>query len=43
MVATVGAEDVMRVTLGTIDSKESHKQIVDIMEDGYEAFQRRNS
>ena len=42
VVATEGIERTIRITSGTIDSKESHQQIVDIMEGGYEAFKRRN-
>lgn len=33
----------MSAISGTIDSKQSHQQIVDIMEGGYEAFKRRNT
>lgn len=43
VVAADGVEGAMRITSGTIDSKESHQQIVDIMEGGYEAFKRRNT
>ncbi|NLF42767.1 MAG: AAA family ATPase, partial [Bacteroidales bacterium] len=43
VVAAAGVEGVMRINSGTIDSKESHQQIVDIMEGGYEAFKRRNT
>ena len=41
VVAANGVEGTMSITSGTIDSKESHQQIVDIMEGGYEAFKRR--
>lgn len=43
MVAADGVEGTMHITSGTIDSKKSHQQIVDIMEGGYEAFKRRNT
>ncbi|MGI6497292.1 MAG: hypothetical protein ACOX0U_00350 [Oscillospiraceae bacterium] len=43
VVAADGVEGAMRINSGTIDSKESHQQIVDIMEGGYEAFKRRNT
>lgn len=43
VVAAEGLEGAMHITSGTIDSKESHQQIVDIMEGGYEAFKRRNT
>ena len=33
---------ILRNGLKAIDSKETHQQIVDIMEGGYEAFKRRN-
>jgi 6-pyruvoyl-tetrahydropterin synthase len=33
---------IQRNGLKAIDSKETHQQIVDIMEGGYEAFKRRN-
>ena len=43
VIAANNVEGVMHITSGTIDSKESQKQIVDIMEGGYEAFKRRNT
>lgn len=43
VVAADGMEGAMHITSGTIDSKDSHQQIVDIMEGGYEAFKRRNT
>lgn len=33
----------IELTMGSIDTPEAHKKIVDIMEGGYEAFQRRNA
>lgn len=42
IIAADSTDGNMHVNSGTIDSTESHQQIVDIMEGGYEAFQRRN-
>jgi ABC-type cobalamin/Fe3+-siderophores transport system ATPase subunit len=43
VIAANNIEGVMHIATGTIDSKESQQQIVDIMEGGYEAFKRRNT
>jgi hypothetical protein len=43
VIAANNIEGVMHIASGTIDSKESQQQIVDIMEGGYEAFKRRNT
>ena len=42
IVAADSSDGIMHISSGTIDSKETHQQIVDIMEGGYEAFKRRN-
>ena len=42
IVAADSTDGVMRISSGTIDSEDTHQQIVDIMEGGYEAFKRRN-
>jgi hypothetical protein len=41
IVAADSSDGTMHISSGTIDSKETHQQIVDIMEGGYEAFKRR--
>lgn len=43
VIAAENKEGKMSATSGTIDSKQSHQQIVDIMEGGYEALKRRNT
>ena len=42
IVAAESSDGIMHISSGTIDSEETHQQIVDIMEGGYEAFKRRN-
>jgi predicted ATPase len=43
VVATAFTEQAITPTVGNIDNTESHTLIVDIMEGGQEAFQRRNN
>ena len=43
VVAATFSDSKMEMYSGTIDTKETHKQIITIMEGGPEAFQRRNS
>ena len=42
VIATAFTEQAITPTVGNIDNAESHTLIVDIMEGGQEAFQRRN-
>lgn len=43
IIATQCTDEVFTLLPGNIDTPESHKQIVEIMEGGFEAFQRRNA
>jgi len=42
IISTEYEDDIMTVSVGTIDTVETHKKIIDIMEGGEEAFRRRN-
>lgn len=43
VIAAQYTENTIELTSGSIDTPASHKKIVEIMEGGYEAFQRRNA
>jgi chromosome segregation protein len=43
LVAACSYEDAMKVTAGSIDTKEAQSSIVTIMEGGKEAFERRKT
>ena len=43
VVAASYDNNVIELTMGSIDTPVIHERIIEIMEGGYEAFQRRNS
>lgn len=43
VIAAQYLDNAIELTAGSIDTPAAHKKIVEIMEGGYEAFQRRNA